>query len=229
MASSSKCRLNDNGNDERRRPRKRFEDRKKERLAHLHQKLRMCKHTIGKGKEREQEDENKMDDEEIHQNKLLPIEEPPMSLASCSNFPPDHWFEPIKEALEPLQPYPNHCVSVVIPPLPSSSPPAKGPMIGALRIPQIKCADNETSAAQNAHLVKAGKVPQMDLRERYPRGVQSMEDWVLIEAKKIGMQQKMTLRVIDRLEERQETKGNEANEEGEGKESEEKNESDVDE
>ncbi|KAJ3786303.1 hypothetical protein GGU11DRAFT_756002 [Lentinula aff. detonsa] len=280
-ASGSKRRLNDDGNDERRRPRKRMEDRKKERLARLHQKLRMRKVIVRKEEEKEQRDEE--DDKErqkecILRCFLLPVEEPPMPLASRSDFPSDHWVEPTEEHLDLSPSYPKNHVSVVIPPLPSSSPPADGPVIGAPRIPRctscakrrIKCADDETLAARNAHLAKGkrvgrrrGKVveeveeddeedhdqvdvqrvPRMGLRECYPRGAQSLDDHILIETRRIGEQQEMTLRVIDRMEERQEriesklariarlleAKGNKAKAGSEGEESEVENKEDVDE
>ncbi|KAJ3978594.1 hypothetical protein F5890DRAFT_1593445, partial [Lentinula detonsa] len=181
---------------------------------------------------------------EEHRNKLPPVEEPLTPLASRLDFPSDHWVEPIEEDLQPLPHYPEHCVSVVIPSLPSLSPPAEGLVIGALRIPRctscakrrIKCADDETSAARNAHLARGEKVgkrrgkkdeeveeddeedcwmvhvpkgPRLGLRERYPRGAQSLEDHILIENRRIREQQEMTLRVMDQMEERQERIENE--------------------
>ncbi|KAJ3744268.1 hypothetical protein DFH05DRAFT_1525286 [Lentinula detonsa] len=98
-ASSSKHCFNDDGDDKRRRPRKRMEDRKKEWLAHLHQKLRMCKTIVEKEKRKEQRDE---EDDEERQNELPPAEEPPMPLASRSDFPSNHWVEPIEERLDPF-------------------------------------------------------------------------------------------------------------------------------
>ncbi|KAJ3991634.1 hypothetical protein F5050DRAFT_1812326 [Lentinula boryana] len=188
----------------------------------------------------------------------------------------------------------------MIPPPPPLSPPANGPIVGALRIPRcanckigprvgqqcivqnarnrctscmkrrIKCADDETSAARNARLAKGerignrsrkvveeveeddeededqrveSKVPRRGLRECYPRGAQSLEDRILIETRRIGEQQEMTLRVMDRMEERQErietelariarvleARENEVKERSEGEESEDKDEEDVDE
>ncbi|KAJ3793928.1 hypothetical protein GGU11DRAFT_797990, partial [Lentinula aff. detonsa] len=262
-ASSSKRRPTDNGDDERRRPRKKMDDRRKEHLARLHQKVRSRKTIVRKEEKKEQRGE---ENDEERQEKLSPIEEPPMPLALRSDFPSDHWVEPIKEELRPLPQYPKHRVSVVIPPLPSSSPPAEGPVIGALRIPRcanckigarvghpcivqnarnrctscaqrrIKCADNETLAARNARLAKGEKSskrrgkkeeeveeddeednemvllpkgPQLGHRECYPQGAQSLEDHILIENRRIGEQQEMTLRVLDRMEERQERIENE--------------------
>ncbi|KAJ3779447.1 hypothetical protein GGU10DRAFT_338015, partial [Lentinula aff. detonsa] len=101
---------------------------------------------------------------------------------------------------------------------------------------RIKCADNETLAARNARLAKGEKSskrrgkkeeeveeddeednemvhlpkgPRLGHRERYPRGAQSLEDRILIENRRIGEQQEMTLRVLDRMEERQERIENE--------------------
>ncbi|KAJ3978809.1 hypothetical protein F5890DRAFT_1479036, partial [Lentinula detonsa] len=214
-------------------------------------------------------------------------------------FPSDHWVEPTEERMDLSPSYPDNCVSVVIPPLPYSSPPADGPVIGAPRIPRcanckigarlsqpctvqnarnrctscakqrIKCADDEsaddeTLAARNARLAKGErigrrrgkvveeveeddeedqdqgdvtKVPRMGLRECYPRGAQSLEDHILIETRRIGEQQEMTLRVMDQMEERQEriesklariarileARESEANEGSEGEGNEEKN------
>ncbi|KAJ3990680.1 hypothetical protein F5050DRAFT_1813652 [Lentinula boryana] len=296
-ASGSKRRLDDVGDDERRRPRKKMDDRRHERLARLRQKLRKQKRIVEKEKGKEQKDE--MDVEE-RRNELPPTEEPPMPLASRSDFPPDHWIEPTEEALHRSPSYPEHRVSVMIPPPPPSSPPANGPIVGALRIPRcancnigarvgqpcivqnarnrctscatrrIKCADNETLAARNARLAKGGTIgkrrgkvvkeveeddeededqrdvrrrPQMGLRERYPRGAHSLEDRILIENRRIGEQQEMTLRVMDRMEERQErienelariarmleAKENEANEGSESEEGEERDEGNVEE
>ncbi|KAJ3740411.1 hypothetical protein DFH05DRAFT_1545832 [Lentinula detonsa] len=184
-ASSSKRHLDDNGDDERRRPRKRMDDRRHERLARLRQKLRKQKMIVEKEKGKEQKDE--MDDEE-RRNELPPTEEPPMPLASRSDFPSDHWVEPDEEALDLSPTYPDNRVSVMVPPLPPSSPPPSGPVIGAPRIPRcanckiglrvgqpcivqnarnrctscakrrIKCADDETLAARNARLAKGVKV-----------------------------------------------------------------------
>ncbi|KAJ3997716.1 hypothetical protein F5050DRAFT_1806630 [Lentinula boryana] len=296
-ASSSKRRSNDDGEDERRRPRKGMDDRRRERLARLRQKVRTRSAIVRKEKGKEQRDEE-VDEE--HPNELPPTEEPPMLLASCSDFPSDHWVEPNKEALDLSPMYPDNCVSVMVPPLPPSSPPADGPIVGALRIPRcanckigarvgqpcivqnarnrctscakrrIKCADDETLAARNARLVKGAKVgkrrgkeveeieeddeddederdvsrvPRMGLRERYPRGAQSLEDRLLIKTRRIGEQQEMTMRVMDRMEERQgrienklariarllEARENEANEGSEDEESEEKDEGNVEE
>ncbi|KAJ3743055.1 hypothetical protein DFH05DRAFT_1461231 [Lentinula detonsa] len=223
-----------------------------------------------------------------------------MPLALRSDFPSNHWVEPNEEALDLFPTYPNNRVSVMVPPLPPSSPPTAGPVIGALRIPQcanckigacvghpcivqnarnrctscaqrrIKCTDNETLAARNARLVKGErsskrrgkkdeeveeddeedhemihvpKGPQLGHRERYPRGTQSLEDHILIENRRIGEQQEMTLRVMDQMEERQERIENElariarmlearenvAKEGSKGKESKGKDEENVDE
>ncbi|KAJ3990624.1 hypothetical protein F5050DRAFT_1813771 [Lentinula boryana] len=291
-ASGSKRHFDDDGDDERRRPRKRMDDRRKERLARLRQKVRSHKAIVRKEEEKEQRGE---ENDEERRKKLSPIEEPPMPLASRSDFPSDHWVEPIEEDLRPLPQYPNNRVSVVIPPLPLSSPPAEGPVIGALRIPRcanckigirvglpcivqnarnrctscaqrrIKCADNETLAARNARLAKGeksskrrgrkdeeveeddeedheivSKMPRRGLRERYPREAQSLEDRLLIETRRTGEQQEMTLRVMDRMEERQERIENELariarmleareNEANEGNEGEEKDEENVEE
>ncbi|KAJ3979190.1 hypothetical protein F5890DRAFT_1559054 [Lentinula detonsa] len=258
----------------------------------------------GKGEEEEerieeQKDENEKDDEE-RRNKLSPVEEPPMPLASRFDFPSNHWVEPNEEALDLSPTYPDNCVSVMVPPVPPLSPPASGLVIGAPRIPRcanckigprvgqpcivqnvrnrctscakrrIKCVDNETLAARNVRLAKGErigkrsrkvveedeeddeededqrdvqKMPRMGLRECYPRGAQSLEDRILIETRRIGEQQEMTLRVMDRMEERQgriknelariarmlEARENKANEGSEGKEGEEKDEENVDE
>ncbi|KAJ3978705.1 hypothetical protein F5890DRAFT_1559832 [Lentinula detonsa] len=293
-ASGSKHRLDDDGDDERRRPRPRMDDRRKEQLACLRQKVRMRKTIVRKEEEKEQRDG---EDDEERRKKLLPVEEPPMPLASRSDFPSDHWVKPTEERMDLSPSYPDNRVSVVIPPLPYSSPPADGPVIGAPRIPRcanckigarlsqpcivqnarnrctsctkqrIKCADNETLAARNAQLAKGErigrrrgkvveeveeddeedqdqgdvtKVPQMGLRERYPRGAQLLEDRILIETRRIGEQQEMTLRVMDRMEERQErieselariarileARESEANEGSEGEGNEEKNDED---
>ncbi|KAJ3780006.1 hypothetical protein GGU10DRAFT_381360 [Lentinula aff. detonsa] len=290
-ASGSRRRLDDDGDDERRRPRKRMEDRKKERLARLRQKLRMRKATVRKEEEKEQRDE---ENDEERRNKLPPVEEPPAPLASRLDFPSDHWVEPSEEHLDLSPSYPDNRVSVMVPPLPPSSPSADGPVIGAPRIPRcancklgarvgqpcivqnarnrctscarrrIKCADDETLAARNARSAKGerigrrsrkvveeieeddeededqrvvSKVPRRGLRDRYPREAQSLEDRILIETRRIGEQQEMTLRVMDRMEERQErieselariarileAKENEVNEESEGEGNEEKN------
>ncbi|KAJ3990701.1 hypothetical protein F5050DRAFT_1818867 [Lentinula boryana] len=271
-ASSSKRRFNDNGDDERRRPRKGMDDRRRERLARLRQKVRTHSAIVRKEKGKEQRDEEV--DEECP-NELPPTEEPPMPLASRSDFPSDHWVEPNEEALDLSPTYPDNRVSVMVPPLPPSSPPPSGPVIGAPRIPRctscakrrIKCADDETLAARNARLARGewiGKrnrkvvedieedneededkgdverMPGVGLRERYPRGVQSLEDRILIENRRIGEQQEMTLRVLDRMEERQERIENELariarmveaneNEANEGNEGEEKDEENVEE
>ncbi|KAJ3990697.1 hypothetical protein F5050DRAFT_1813628 [Lentinula boryana] len=289
-ASGSKRRLDDDGDDERRRPRKRMDDRRRERLARLRQKVHTRRAMTRKEEEKEQGD--KENDEE-RRNKLPPVVEPPMPLASRSDFPSDHWVEPTEEHLDLSPSYPANRVSVVIPPLPSSSPPADGPIVGALRIPRcanckigarigqpcimqnarnrctscakrrIKCADNETLAARNARLAKGVKIGKrrgkvvgeieededqedlekmrrVGLRERYPRGAQSLEDRIMIENRRIGEQQEMTMRVMDRMEERQErienelariarmleARENEANEESEGEGNEGKNDED---
>ncbi|KAJ3791798.1 hypothetical protein GGU11DRAFT_751053 [Lentinula aff. detonsa] len=291
-ASGSMRRLDDDGDDERRRPRKTMDDRRQERLARLRQKLRKQKRIVEKERGKEQKDE--MDDEE-RQNELPPTEEPPMPLASRSDFPSDHWVEPNEEALGLFPTYPDNRVSVMVPPLPPSSPPPSGPVIGAPRIPRcanckiglrvgqpcivqnarnrctscakrrIKCADDETLAARNARLARGERIgkrnrkvvedieedneedadqgdvermPRAGLRERYPRGAQSLEDRILIENRRIGEQQEMTLRVLDRMEERQEKIENELariarmleareNEANEGSENEEKDDENV--
>ncbi|KAJ3978381.1 hypothetical protein F5890DRAFT_1560446 [Lentinula detonsa] len=261
-ASGSRRRLDDDGDDERRRPRKRMEDRKKERLARLRQKLRMRKATVRKEEEKEQRDE---ENDEERRNKLPPVEEPPAPLASRLDFPSDHWVEPSEEHLDLSPSYPDNRVSVMVPPLPPSSPSADGPVIGAPRIP--RCANCKLGA--RVHVMRkakdqgerigrrsrkvveeieeddeededqrvVSKVPRRGLRDRYPREAQSLEDRVLIETRRIGEQQEMTLRVMDRMEERQErieselariarileAKENEANEESEGEGNKEKN------
>ncbi|KAJ3978774.1 hypothetical protein F5890DRAFT_1559691 [Lentinula detonsa] len=129
---------------------------------------------------------------------------------------------------------------------------------------RIKCADDETLAARNVRLAKGEKISKRSrkvveeveeddeededqrvvskvlrrgLRERYSRGAQSLEDRLLIETRRIGEQQEMTLRVMDQMEERQErieselariarileARESEANEGSEGKGNEEKN------
>ncbi|KAJ3779703.1 hypothetical protein GGU10DRAFT_381945 [Lentinula aff. detonsa] len=291
-ASGSKRCLNDDGDNERRRPRKRMEDRKKERLARLRQKLRTRQAIVRKEEEKEQRDE---ENDKERRNKLPPVEEPPVPLALRSDFPSNHWVEPSEEYLDLSPSYPDNRVSVMVPPLPPSSPPADGLVIGAPRIPRcanckigarvgqpcivqnarnrctscatrrIKCADDGTLAAWNARLAKGekngkrrgklvkeveeddeededqrdvSKVPRMGLRERYPRGAQSLEDRLLIETRRIGEQQEMTMRVMDRMEERQERIENELariarmlevreNEANEGSEGEEKDEEDI--
>ncbi|KAJ3791320.1 hypothetical protein GGU11DRAFT_761701, partial [Lentinula aff. detonsa] len=151
-ASGSKRRFDDDGDDERRRPRKRMDDRRKERLARLRQKVRSRKAIVRKEEEKEQRGE---ENDEERRKKLSPIEEPPMPLASRSDFPSDHWVEPIEEDLRPLPQYPNHRVSVVIPPLPSSSPPAEGPVIGALRIPRSPLY--RSKRAKQVYVLRAAK------------------------------------------------------------------------
>ncbi|KAJ3979153.1 hypothetical protein F5890DRAFT_1642084 [Lentinula detonsa] len=260
-ASGSKRRPHDDGDDERRRPRKGMDDRRRERLARLRQKVRMRRAIVKKEKGKEQRDEE-VDEE--RPNELPPTEEPPMPLASRSDFPSNHWVEPNEEALDLSPTYPDNRVSVMVPPLPPLSPPPSGLVIGAPRIPRIKCADDETLAARNARLARGErigkrsrkvvedieedneededqrdveKMPRMGLRERYPRGAQSLEDHILIETRRIGEQQEMTLRVMDRMEARQErmeselarlleARENEAKAGSEGEESEEKNDED---
>ncbi|KAJ3978391.1 hypothetical protein F5890DRAFT_1560430 [Lentinula detonsa] len=136
-ASGSKRRLDDDGDDERRRPRKRMDDRRRERLARLRQKVRTRKAMTRKEERNEENDEER-------RNKLPPVEEPPMPLASRSDFPADHWVEPNEESLDLSPSYPENCASVMIPPLPPSSPPADGPIVGALRIP--RCANCKIGA-----------------------------------------------------------------------------------
>ncbi|KAJ3991144.1 hypothetical protein F5050DRAFT_1812885 [Lentinula boryana] len=224
----------------------------------------MRKVIVRKEEEEEQRDE---EDDEACRNKLPLVEEPPMPLALRSDFPSDHWVEPTEEDLDLSPSYPENCASVVIPPPPPSSPPANGPIVGALRAP--RCANCKIGArvARNARLAKGEKVgkrrrkvveeveeddeedhdqvdvqrvPRRGLRKRYPRGAQSLEDRILIETRRIGEQQEMTLRVMDRMEERQErieselarlleAKENEANEGSKGEEGEEKDKEDVDE
>ncbi|KAJ3780036.1 hypothetical protein GGU10DRAFT_381305 [Lentinula aff. detonsa] len=183
-ASGSKRRPHDDGDDERRRPRKGMDDRRRERLARLRQKVCMRRAIVKKEKGKEQRDEE-VDEE--RPNKLPPTEEPPMPLALRSDFPSDHWVEPNEEALDLSPTYPNNRVSVMVPPLPPSSPPPSGLVIGAPRIPRcanckigarvgqpcivqnarnrctscatqrIKCADDKTLAAWNARLAKGEK------------------------------------------------------------------------
>ncbi|KAJ3979106.1 hypothetical protein F5890DRAFT_1559179 [Lentinula detonsa] len=236
-ASSSKRCPNDDGDDERRRPRKGMDDRRREQLACLRQKVRTRRAIVKKEKGKEQRDEE-VDEE--RPNELPPTEEPLMPLASRSDFPSDHWVEPNKEALDLSPTYPDNRVYMMVPPLPPLSPPSSGLVIGAPRIPRcanckigprvgqpcivqnarnrctscakqrIKCADDETLAARNAHLARGErigkrsrkvveeieedneededqkdveKMPRMGLRERYPRGAQSLEDRILIETR----------------------------------------------
>ncbi|KAJ3991731.1 hypothetical protein F5050DRAFT_1812214 [Lentinula boryana] len=99
-----------------------MDDRRKERLARLRQKVWMRKAIVRKEEEKEQRDE---EDDEEHQNKLPPVEEPPMPLALRSDFPSDHWVEPTEEVLDLSPSYPENRASVVIPPPPPLSPPVK--------------------------------------------------------------------------------------------------------
>ncbi|KAJ3743924.1 hypothetical protein DFH05DRAFT_1460113 [Lentinula detonsa] len=252
-ASGSKRRPHDDGDDERRRPRKGMDDRRREQLARLRQKVHTRRAIVKKEKGKEQRDEE-VDEE--RPNKLPPTEEPPMPLASHSDFPSNHWVEPNEEALDLSPTYPDNCVSMMVPPLPPLSPPPSGLVIGAPRIPRIKCADDETLAARNARLARGERIGKrsrkvvedieedneededqrdvekmlrMGLRERYPRGAQSLEDHILIKT-----------RVMDRMEARQErmeselariarlleARENEAKAGSEGEESKEKNDED---
>ncbi|KAJ3743806.1 hypothetical protein DFH05DRAFT_1460983 [Lentinula detonsa] len=162
-ASGSKRHPHDDGDDERRRPRKGMDDRRRERLARLRQKVRTRRAIVKKEKGKEQRDEE-VDEE--RPNELPPTEEPPMPLASRSDFPSNHWVEPNEEALDLSPTYPDNRVSVMVPPLPPSSPPPSGLVIGAPRIPRctscakrrIKCADDETLAARNARLARGERI-----------------------------------------------------------------------
>ncbi|KAJ3791972.1 hypothetical protein GGU11DRAFT_761147 [Lentinula aff. detonsa] len=211
-ASSSKRHLDGNGDDERRRPRKSMDDRRHKRLTCLRQKLRKQKVIVEKEKGKEQRDE---EHDEERRKKLLPIEEPPMPLASRSDFPSDHWVEPIEEELRPLPQYPEHHVSVMIPPLPSSSPPAEGPVIVALRIPWSPLYRSER--AKQVYILRATK-DQM-------RGQQNIGG----AERSFSERQERIENDLVRIARMLEARDNEAIKGSEGKEGEEKDEGDVEE
>ncbi|KAJ3978539.1 hypothetical protein F5890DRAFT_1560165 [Lentinula detonsa] len=164
-ASGSKRHPHDDGDDERRRPRKGMDDRRRERLARLRQKVRTRRAIVKKEKGKEQRDEE-VDKE--RPNELPPTEEPPMPLASRSDFPSNHWVEPNEEALDLSPTYPDNRVSVMVPPLPLSSlrtgdrctedsSNARNRCTSCAK-QRIKCADDETLAARNARLARGERI-----------------------------------------------------------------------
>ncbi|KAJ3792785.1 hypothetical protein GGU11DRAFT_760475 [Lentinula aff. detonsa] len=203
-------------------PRKRMEDRKKEQLARLRQKLRMRKAIVKKEKGKEQRDEK---DDEERRKELSPVVEPPMPLALRSDFPPDHWVEPTEEALHLSPSYPENRVSVMIPPLPPLSPPANGPTARlelactSCATRRIKCADDETLAARNAHLAKGEKV-----EKRRRKVVKEVEEDDEEDHDQIKEQQERIENELARITRRLEARENEANEGSEGEEGKEKDE-----
>ncbi|KAJ3993296.1 hypothetical protein F5050DRAFT_1810656 [Lentinula boryana] len=202
-------RPNDDGDDERRRPRKRMDDRRKERLVRLRQKLPPT-------------EEHPMP---LASRSDFPSDhwvEPTEEALDLSPSYPENCTSVVIPPPPPSSPPSNGPIVGALR-IPRCANCKIGARVGQPCIVQnarnrctscatqrIKCADDETLAAWNARLAKGEKIgkrrgkvvkeveeddeddedqrdvqrmPRMGLRERYPWGAQLLEDRILIETR----------------------------------------------